>query len=113
MTNRYPHPLKQKLQQGELLLGTALPTPSAYATTATCQSGIDFLWFDTEHMPYGVEALEMLPVLARHQGVAPLIRVAGNDAQLIKKAYDVGAVAVMVPQINTAEEAARAVQLMG
>jgi len=38
-----------------------------------------------------------------------MIRVAWNDPALIKKAYDVGAVAVMVPQINTAEEAARAV----
>jgi len=33
-----------------------------------------------------------------------------NDPALIKKAYDVGAVAVMVPQINTAEEAAKAVE---
>jgi 2-keto-3-deoxy-L-rhamnonate aldolase RhmA len=39
-----------------------------------------------------------------------MIRVAWNDPALIKKAYDVGAVAVMVPQVNTAEEAARAVQ---
>jgi 4-hydroxy-2-oxoheptanedioate aldolase len=36
--------------------------------------------------------------------------VAWNDPHLIKKAYDSGAVAVMVPQISTAEEAARAVQ---
>jgi 4-hydroxy-2-oxoheptanedioate aldolase len=61
-------------------------------------------------MPYGAEALDVIPVLARQRGVAPLIRVANNDPALIKKAYDVGAVAVMVPQVNTAEEAARAVQ---
>jgi 2-keto-3-deoxy-L-rhamnonate aldolase RhmA len=39
-----------------------------------------------------------------------MIRVAWNDPALIKKAYDVGAVAVMVPQVNTPEEAARAVR---
>ncbi len=49
-------------------------------------------------------------MLARNQGVAPVIRVAWNDPHLIKKAMDVGAVAIMVPQVNTADEAARAVQ---
>ena len=38
-----------------------------------------------------------------------MIRVAHNDPGLIKKAYDVGAVLVMVPQVNTADEARRAV----
>ena len=52
----------------------------------------------------------MVPVIARQRGVAPMIRVAWNDPALIKKAYDIGAVAVMVPQINTAEEAEKAVQ---
>jgi 2-keto-3-deoxy-L-rhamnonate aldolase RhmA len=106
----YPNPLKQKLKRGELLLGTVLPSPSSLQTTATCQTGIDFLWIDTEHAAHGVEALDAIPVLARQQGVAPLIRVAWNDPHLIKKAFDSGAVAVMVPQVNTAEEAARAVQ---
>jgi len=105
----YPNPLKQKLNSGQVALGTALPAPTATVTVASCQAAIDFLWMDTEHAPYGTEALDMLPVLARQNGVAPMIRVAWNDPALIKKAYDVGAVAVMVPQINTAEEAARAV----
>jgi 4-hydroxy-2-oxoheptanedioate aldolase len=106
----YPNPLKRKLQNGELILGTVLPSPTAYLATSTCQTGIDFLWIDTEHAPYGVEALDAIPTLIRQQGVAPLIRVAWNDPALIKKAYDAGAVAVMVPQVSTAEEAARAVQ---
>ncbi|NJN84264.1 MAG: 2-keto-3-deoxy-L-rhamnonate aldolase [Caldilineaceae bacterium] len=106
----YPNPLKQKLANGELVLGTALSAPTAGVTAATCRTGIDFIWMDTEHAPYGSEALEVLPVLARQNGVAPMIRVAWNDPALIKKAYDVGAVAVMVPQVDTAEEAARAVE---
>ena len=39
----------------------------------------DFIWIDSEHMPYGAEALETLPVLIRQRGVAPMIRVAWND----------------------------------
>ena len=93
----YPNPLKQKIQKGELILGTLLPALSNYITTLTCQTAIDFLWIDMEHAPEGPESLGAIPVLARHQGVAPLIRVAWNDPHLIKKAYDAGAVAVMVP----------------
>lgn len=106
----YPNPMKQRLQQGELLLGTNIGIFSPHLAGMIADAKPDFLWIDTEHMPYGPESMDVIPVLCRMRGVAPLIRVAWNDPGLIKKAYDVGAVAVMVPQVNTAEEAARAVQ---
>lgn len=106
----YPNPLKQRLQRGEIILGTNVGVASPYMAGPILSADPDFIWIDTEHMPYGAEALETLPVIARLRGVAPLIRVAWNDPALIKKAYDVGAVAVMVPQVNTAAAAARAVQ---
>lgn len=106
----YPHPLKKKLKAGELVIGAYLPAFTAAIATQTAQTGVDFLWIDTEHMPFGAESLETVPVLVRNQGVAPVIRVAWNDPHLIKKAMDVGAAAIMVPQVNTPEEAARAVQ---
>ena len=106
----YPNPLKEKLRNGQTVLGTALNAPTASVMAATCKANIDFVWIDTEHAPYASESLDVLPVIARQNGVAPMIRVAWNDPALIKKAYDVGAVAVMVPQVSTAEEAARAVQ---
>lgn len=105
----YPNPIKQKLAAGEVVLGTGLAAFSPHVAGPTLGTGIDFLWIDTEHMPYGVEELDVIPVLARQRGVAPMIRVANNDPGLIKKAYDVGAVLVMVPQVNTAEEARQAV----
>ena len=92
------------------MLGTVLPAPTPSVAGAVLGTGPDFLWIDTEHQPFGTEALGTIPALARLRQVAPLIRVAGNDSSLIKKAYDVGAVAVMVPQINTVEEARAAVR---
>jgi 4-hydroxy-2-oxoheptanedioate aldolase len=106
----YPNPLKQKLKTGNLVLGTALPALANHIATMTSKTDIDFLWIDTEHWPDGVESVGAIPVLIRGQGVAPMIRVAWNDPALIKKAYDAGAVAVMVPQVDTPEEAALAVQ---
>jgi len=106
----YPNPLKQKLRNGEIVLGSGMPSLSPHAVGPVLDTGIDFMWIDTEHMPFASEALDTIPVLARMRGVAPMIRVAWNDPALIKKAYDVGAVAVMVPQVNSPEEAERAVQ---
>ncbi len=106
----YPNPMKSRLQAGETILGTSLPAPLPQIAAAVMPTQPDFIWIDTEHAPFGTEALGTIPVMARQKGVAPMIRVAWNDPALIKKAYDVGAVAVMVPQVNTREEAERAVQ---
>ena len=106
----YPNPLKSKLKSGEIVLGSSLPAPTPHLAGSVLSTQPDFLWIDTEHAPFGTEALDAIPVLARSKGVAPMIRVAWNDPALIKKAYDVGAVAVMVPQVNTPEEAAQAVR---
>ncbi len=106
----YPNPLKQKLQDGELVLGTGLSAFTPQVAGMTCNADIDFVWICTEHSPYSFETLDVIPSLIRQRGVAPMIRVANNDAGLIKKAYDVGAVAVMVPQVDTPAEAAAAVE---
>ena len=106
----YPNPLKSRLQAGETVLGTSLSAPVPQVAGMIIATRPDFIWIDTEHSPFGTESLGAIPVMARQKGVAPMIRVASNDPALIKKAYDVGAVAVMVPQVNTREEAERAVE---
>ena len=107
----YPNPLKQKIRDGKLILGTALPTHDiriAAALAYGCHA--DFIWLDQEHSPFGARDMEMIPIVLRQQGVAPLVRVAWNDPALIKKAYDGGAVSVMVPQVGSVEEARQAVR---
>tara|TARA_B100000686_G_C16805418_1_gene989818 strand:- start:12299 stop:13081 length:783 start_codon:yes stop_codon:yes gene_type:complete len=105
----YPNPLKKKLQDGKLVLGTGLPAFTPQVAGMVCNADLDFIWICTEHSPYAFEHLDTIPTLIRQRGIAPMIRVANNDAGLIKKAYDVGGVAVMVPQVDTPEEAAKAV----
>ena len=71
---------------------------------------IDWLWIDCEHgWASPVEGTGAACVLARSRGVAPVIRVAWNDPALIKKALDMGAVGVMIPQVQNAAEAKAAV----
>ena len=107
----YPNPLKSKLQQGEIVLGSAgITGPSLHLVGAAASTGVDFIWLDTEHHPFGAEALAASCAVLRLRGVAPVVRVAWNDPALIKKTYDAGAVAVMVPQVDDAAAAARAVE---
>ena len=106
----YPNRLKEKLRSGETVLGTGLPAAVPSVAATIIDTNPDFIWIDTEHQPWGTETLEIIPSMMRQKGVAPMIRVAWNDPALIKKAYDVGAVAVMVPQVDTPEAAEKVVR---
>lgn len=102
--------LRQRLSQGKAAWGVALPDCSEIIAQSIIDTGIDFLWIDSEHRPWGAWEVRMIPSLCRLKGCAPMIRVGGLDSTLIKKALDIGASAVMVPQINNAEEARLVVQ---
>lgn len=101
---------KTLLTQGGAVWGAALPDASNLVAKLSIDTGVDFLWIDTEHGAFGVEAVTMVPVLCRLKDCMPVVRVAGLDPSLIKKALDIGASGVMVPQVNNAEEARLAVQ---
>jgi 2-keto-3-deoxy-L-rhamnonate aldolase RhmA len=68
-------------------------------------AGFDWLFFDGEHGPFG--ALEMQAMLQAAGPDTPcLVRVPSHDEASIKKALDIGAAGIVVPQVNTAEAAA-------
>jgi 4-hydroxy-2-oxoheptanedioate aldolase len=102
--------VKELLRSGKPAWGAAVYDSSPLVTKFSVDTGVDFLWIDTEHVPFGTESISTLPLICRRGNCVPVLRVAGLDAMLIKKALDIGASAVMVPQINNAEEARRAVQ---
>ena len=87
-----------------------LPDASDLLAKTTVDTGIDFLWIDTEHTRYGIEAVAMVPVICRAAGCVPIVRVAELSQGMIKKVLDSGARGVMVPQINGAREARLAVE---
>ncbi|MBL8234743.1 MAG: hypothetical protein JNL98_39960, partial [Bryobacterales bacterium] len=106
----FENPVKQKLASGKAAWGASTSVSEEFPNQLAISTGIDFLWIDTEHSSYGLDDVRMLPILARNHGCMPLIRVAGLDPNLIKKALDLGASAVMVPQVNNAAEAELAVR---
>ena len=76
-------------------------------------AGFDWVLVDCEHSP--VETVEVLPALqaiAANPGVSAIVRPAANDATLFKRILDMGAQTLLVPYVQTAEEAAEAVSYM-
>ncbi|MGP1255623.1 MAG: HpcH/HpaI aldolase family protein [Kiloniellales bacterium] len=72
-------------------------------------NGFDFTIIDCEHGFFGMETAENLARAADAVGIAAAVRVAANEPTTIMKALDAGIRHVVVPNLATAEEAARAV----
>jgi len=76
---------------------------------AAARIGYDYVCIDLQHgYASQVDALAMIQAAAG-AGSIPTVRVASNDANLIGKSLDAGALAIIVPMVNTAEDAAKAV----
>lgn len=69
----------------------------------------DWILVDMEHSAIDLTKAQNLVRIIESNGVSPIIRVGENNANLIKRAMDTGAHGVMVPMVNSAEEARQAV----
>lgn len=106
------NPVKDKVQRGEAVFGTILPLPSPEAAEITGLAGYDFLLLDTEHGPITTETVSAMVRACRAVGVVPLARVREQHPKSILSLLDVGCLGVMVPQIETPEQAQAAVAAM-
>ncbi|MFK7770010.1 MAG: HpcH/HpaI aldolase/citrate lyase family protein [Mariniblastus sp.] len=99
----------QRLKSGETLFGTMVTLGSATVAEVLAQVGFDWLFVDCEHGP--IETAELASILQTVQDrSAVLVRVPAIDETPIKKALDLGAHGIIVPQVNTAEQATRVVE---
>ena len=105
----YPSDIRKKLATGKPVLSTSMPSFEPHIANATYNCKPDWVWIDTEHNPWGTESMGTLCVDGRKKGVAPVIRIPWNDPAYIKKAYDVGAVGVMIPQVDNTDEVKQAI----
>lgn len=103
------NPVKDKVRRGEPVFGTILPLPSPEAAEIAGLAGYDFLLLDTEHGPLTSETVSDLVRACRAVGVAPMCRVREQHPKSILRILDAGCLGVMVPQIETAEQAQAAV----
>ena len=106
----YPSNIRKKLSTNNVILGTSMFSREPHVAQIIYNAGPDFVWIDQEHSPWGSESIGTICVQGRSSDVAPIVRVQWNDPGEIKKAYDTGAVGVMVPQVDNPEEALDAVK---
>jgi 4-hydroxy-2-oxoheptanedioate aldolase len=101
---------KKQLQQGIPKMGLFINSHSPTVVEQLAYSGYDWLLVDTQHGPMQNEKLSAMLSGIANGGAKSLVRVgAYNDRPGIQQALDLGADGVLIPYINTAEEARQAV----
>ena len=101
---------KQELKNGTPKLGLFVNSHSSTVVEQLAHSGYDWLLVDTQHGPMGFETLSTMIGGIASGGAKSLVRVAGaHDRGGIQQSLDVGADGVLVPYINTADEARQSV----
>lgn len=98
--------VKEAWAQGRAVVNGWLAIPSAFSAETMAQAGFDSLTVDMQH---GVQ--DYLSTVACFQGmqphpVTPMVRVPWNEPGIIGKVLDAGAMGVICPMVNTAEQAA-------
>jgi 4-hydroxy-2-oxoheptanedioate aldolase len=83
--------------------------PTGFTAQLLAHAGFDWLCVDTQHGPVGYTELRSIVQAVRFTGVPTLVRVSTNSPGEIMRALDVGADGVIVPLVNTADEAKAAV----
>jgi 2-dehydro-3-deoxyglucarate aldolase/4-hydroxy-2-oxoheptanedioate aldolase len=106
-----PNPVKRKLQSGGTSLGTFV---FEFATTGIARlaagGGAEFVVFDMEHTGHTVETVRMLVATSRATELVPLVRIPATEYHFIARVLDVGAAGLMVPMVDSVEQAQKIVR---
>jgi 2-keto-3-deoxy-L-rhamnonate aldolase RhmA len=101
---------RERLAAGELSLGMALRqarTVDIGRVLAAC--GFDFAFIDMEHNTMSVDTAAQIAVACHDAGVTPIVRVPGYEHYLATRLLDAGALGIVFPHVETAEQAHRLV----
>jgi 4-hydroxy-2-oxoheptanedioate aldolase len=102
---RQRHALRKRVLAGERVCGVLLRMPSEELVEMLAVAGFDFILIDCEHGPADVVALRQHIAAAAMHGADVLVRVGEGEDALILRALDSGAAGVVVPHLDSAEQA--------
>ena len=103
--------LKARLRNHEPVAGTMvceMRSPSIAAMLAA--AGLDFFLLDTEHSPASMETVADICRGARGAGIPCIVRVPAHTSDYVSRTLDIGAHGLMLPRVDTAEQAAQIVR---
>jgi 2-dehydro-3-deoxyglucarate aldolase len=101
--------LKSKLRKKQLTIGSWITLGHPSVAEIMAKVGFDWLTVDMEHSAITLHEAQQLIQVIELSGCTPLVRVGANDANLIKRVMDAGAHGVIVPMVNTKEDAEKAI----
>ena len=102
--------LKIKLPKNQLTIGSWLTIGNTATTEIMSKSGyFDWLTIDIEHSAISISQVQEMIRVIELCNVAPLVRVGQNNPYLIKRVMDAGAHGIIVPMVNSKEDAENAV----
>ncbi|MEH7830202.1 HpcH/HpaI aldolase/citrate lyase family protein [Gemmobacter denitrificans] len=99
--------LKQRLSGDEVLHGIWLGLADPYTAEIAATAGFDWLLIDGEHAPNDIPSLSAQLAVIDGRGPAPVIRLPDDDPVKIKQALDIGAQSLLIPMVDSAEQAER------
>ena len=111
-----PNLFKKAMAAGQAQIGLWSAFHSPYITELLAGSGYDWIMLDTEHSPNDVpqvlQQLQAVEAALQPRPTSAVVRPAWNDPVLIKRYLDIGAQTLLVPFVQTADEAQDAVDAM-
>jgi len=105
----YTNPLIAMWKAGQPTIGGWLTTSDPSIAEYLANTGVDEVTADQQHSTIGVDDLGVVLPAIEARGAIPITRVGFNDPYLIGRSLDLGAVGVIIPMVNNAAEAAKAV----
>lgn len=104
------NPARERLEKGELSLGIGIRHVRTVDIAKIMKScGYDWLFLDLEHGTMSLDTAVQISLAALDTGIAPLVRVPAGEFALATRALDGGALGIVMPHVDTPEEAAELV----
>lgn len=103
------NPVKEKLRRGEPTFGTWLSLGDLYATRVLARLGWDWMTLDIEHSAIDWSQATTIFGAIADAGCVPLARVPEGSHHYIKRVLDAGAWGIVVPMVDTVEQARTAI----
>lgn len=102
--------LKESLSRGKVAVGMTVSIGHPDITDIVGKMGFDFINFDTQHTPLSIESVQSMMQAMSYSDSTPIVRVQWNDFAMINQALDIGAYGLIIPFVNTKEDAVKALQ---
>ncbi len=96
---------KRAIKSGKAQLGLWCSFPTYQTVELLAGSGFDWLLLDMEHSPNDIGSLNTQVIATKGGTASPIVRVQWNDMVMIKRVLDIGVQTILVPYVQTAEEA--------